>query len=157
MITEIQFVPRLHAEALPGDADTVVVSIQTPGQEPAALQEGYRDILRLWFDDLYEELWENLALRPVVPDIGENNQPVDVMGYVWFDLHMARCIQEFVQIHHRAAEPVRLLVHCEAGVSRSAAVAKWAGLETGAPLVGTNTDTELANQRVLRLLAAAKE
>lgn len=55
-------------------------------------------------------------------------------------------------------EEVRLVVHCHGGVSRSAAVAKWAGEFYAVPLPQLGDDVhelDWANPRVLRLLAEA--
>lgn len=152
MIVEIQYLPRLAAETYPGDIRTVVISIQTPGQAPAELSPGFGDILRLWFDDLSETLWTDLAKRPVVPDEGRDGGPVDTLGFIWFDTRLADIVRLFIQEYHERPEPFKLLVHCEAGQSRSAAVALWAATYTGTALTFDDEARRLLNDRVLRLL-----
>lgn len=68
-------------------------------------------------------------------------------------LSHARLVRSFFEAIQEAEEPINVVVHCSAGVSRSAAVALWASERYGVPLldraqVGTND----ANPRMLRLL-----
>lgn len=65
----------------------------------------------------------------------------------------AQRIVDFVNKHHNAPEAIRLIVHCQGGISRSAAVAKWAGEFHRIPLpqLGDGVHKlDEANPRVLR-------
>jgi hypothetical protein len=74
------------------------------------------------------------------------------------ELGDAKRIVEFINRHHSVHEKVRLIVRCHGGVSRSAAVAKWAGEFYRVPLPQLGDGIHLldgANSRVLRLIAKA--
>ena len=74
------------------------------------------------------------------------------------ELSDAERIVEFIDKYRDAPEEVRLIVHCHGGVSRSAAVAKWAGEFYRVPLPQLDDGIHLldgANPRVLRLLVKA--
>lgn len=114
MIKSVQFMSVQKAEALIPDRPTVAVSILSPGMEEARLQ-GFRDILRLFFTDAVT---------------AENEGPV------LFDAHFAQQIVDFLTTYHAMAEDYDLVIHCQAGVSRSAAVAVWAASEFNVPLSG---------------------
>lgn len=79
-----------------------IISITNSGDAPANLKEGWAQVLRLEFDDI------DTAEEP----------------FALFSEQHARCVIQFVcQCHKKEIEGI--LVHCTAGVSRSAAVAKW--------------------------------
>jgi predicted protein tyrosine phosphatase len=69
-----------------------------------------------------------------------------------FDYRMARQIATFVQDLHNAPDTVSVLVHCEYGVSRSAAVALFVEAWSGAPLISREFTGE-ANQWVVDQLS----
>lgn len=74
------------------------------------------------------------------------------------ELSDAQAIVTFVRKHHHSSEPVRLVVHCYGGVSRSAAVAQWVAVAHGVPLpqLGDGIhELDRANPRLLRLLDKA--
>lgn len=116
-IEEVLFVSRRTAEALMFYPDTAIISITDPGKRLAALPVWFRQVLRMSFYD-------------AVP--GDDFIPIPVPGC--FDHHMAREIHDFVDSLHRAPETCRIVVHCEEGVSRSAAVALFVAELTGADL-----------------------
>jgi predicted protein tyrosine phosphatase len=84
---------------VPGQND-VCISIRTPGAPEAELRTGWRAVLREWFNDLPQ------------------NQPRAVAG----DITPAQAdrIVRFALTHQGAA---RIVIHCEAGASRSPSVA----------------------------------
>lgn len=100
MISKVIFVPQVAAEAMQGSAHQLLVSITEPGR-PAALQSGWKAVLRLQFDDI------------------DTPQP----GCQMFEEHDAHSLLAFVEAH--AQTSTELVVHCHAGISRSAAVAKF--------------------------------
>lgn len=117
-ISQVCFTSRLRAEALVANAHTAVVSITDPGTPEAALSAGFRDVLRLAFFD-------------AVP--ADEYLPAPMPGL--FDHRMARQIGAFVSRLHAAPENLTVVVHCEYGVSRSAAVALFVEAYSSAPLV----------------------
>ncbi|WP_283742988.1 hypothetical protein [Sideroxydans sp. CL21] len=81
-----------------------VISITDINFVDAPLQSGWQDVLRLKFDDISE---------------------INHDGYVRMGELQARAVIEFVQRMNEDKRCEGILVHCWAGVSRSAAVAKW--------------------------------
>ena len=116
-LRKICFTSRQRAEALQGDAAMAVISITDPGTPKAKLDPAFHHVLRLAFFDA----------QPA-----DEYLPAPIPGL--FDRQMAEQISQFV--HRLQAEPLDLglLVHCEFGVSRSAAVALFAEAVSGAPL-----------------------
>jgi predicted protein tyrosine phosphatase len=105
-IKHVIFTSKKEAERRAGWDVWAVISITdfayTEHGSQAKLKEGWFDILRLEFDDI---------TAPQEP-------------YVLFSAQQAREIIEFVQrCNDEKLEGI--LVHCRAGISRSAAVAKW--------------------------------
>jgi predicted protein tyrosine phosphatase len=99
---------RAGAEAFTSKQPFAVVSITDPGSRPASLRQ--RNVVarcNLEFWDLYE--------------------PGD--GRAVFDTTMARRVLDFVA--RDCAHATLLLVHCEAGISRSTGVANALGRVTG--------------------------
>lgn len=91
------------AEAfIPGPED-ICISIRSPGNMRARLSPGFRAILRLWFHDL-------AGIDPPYPARAVPFTPRD-----------AEEVARFVRQHKDRAR--RIVVHCEAGISRSVAIA----------------------------------
>lgn len=96
---------RCDAEELTARSDWAVISIHDPGSERAALKEGWHEILHLAFHDKEDE---SLAKATGL--------------WKLFSPDQARRCWEFV---NRERPYVRgLLVHCNAGLSRSPAIAR---------------------------------
>ncbi len=141
MFRAVRYVSRHMAESLPGDANVVMVSINEPGGEPARLMDGFAAVLRMWF-------WDVTADHPVA---GEYN--CEPFSYTPISEEQAREIAEFLDRWHAPPDgPEILVVHCRAGVSRSAAVARFAAERYGLELA---QNAELANVEVLRKLRQA--
>jgi predicted protein tyrosine phosphatase len=93
----------LQAEAFTPASGDACLSILTPGTRPegAALKDGWRAVLRLWFNDLpgNRTRHEEGEITPVQAD--------DIVRFV------------------RTAEALsgRLVIHCEAGASRAPSIA----------------------------------
>ena len=94
------FYPRAVAEQLQPSGQEVIVSIHDRSQAPAKLQEGWKDILRLSFHDT---------------DVAKDDYDV-------FSQDQAREVMAFIEKHSRVE---CIAVHCNMGVSRSAAVAMF--------------------------------
>lgn len=121
---------------LPPSPARVVVSITDPDTPPALLGEGFRDVLRVGFWDVsapFELAGEWLA--PITPG-------------------QARTIVRFLDGWARSEDRLELICHCEAGVSRSAAVARFAAERYGLDLPHP-ADYPFANAAVRRELDRA--
>lgn len=116
-ITHIFFASRELAELHPGGPGQAVISITDPGAPPAKLNDAFCHVLRLSFYDA---------------EPADEYLPAPVDGL--FDYLMARKIDQFVRQLHADPADISLMVHCEYGVSRSAAVALFAEAYAKAPL-----------------------
>jgi predicted protein tyrosine phosphatase len=106
MVKRVKFVSRTHAESTSGIADCAVISITEPSSflGLADLKGGWFEVLRLEFDDV---------------DPATCFDETDK----FMSIHQAHVIAAFVD--SVAPNVSSIMVHCKAGVSRSAAVAKW--------------------------------
>lgn len=116
-ISKVQYTSRKLAEQLRGSPYMAVISITDPTTPEAKLDPLFRHVLRLSFFD-------------AVP--ADDYLPAPLPGL--FDHRMAGQICTFIDELHAAPFEMSLMVHCEYGVSRSAAVALFAEARTGAPL-----------------------
>jgi len=132
--SDVRFMSRAAAEQMAASPGTVAVSIFEPGSEPACLREGFRDVLRVAFWDVVDPIEQaGIRYEPITPEIASM-----IVGWLdGWDEH---------------PDSVRLIVHCRAGVSRSAAVARFAAERYGLDIRG---DTRFANIEVLRQLRRA--
>jgi predicted protein tyrosine phosphatase len=158
MLKEVLFMGVREAMKLEPRQDTVIISILDQFEEhnrPDHLHK-FKDHLILNFVDTFE--------KPGDPDWPDQMTEAEHKLICKYDedkapeLTDARRIVEFIGKHHGAPEEVRLIVHCHGGVSRSAAVAKWAGAfyQVSLPQLGDGIYLlDGANPRVLRLLARA--
>lgn len=100
-IRKVRWVPQHEAEDLLPVYGLGLISITGTDFGRARLQKGWRDLLRVVFDDI--------------------ETPVD--DYVLFDARMADRILDWLdQVDGHVEE---IVVHCWAGISRSAAVARF--------------------------------
>ncbi len=130
-ISAVEYTSRKQAEQLRGSPFAAVISITDPTTPEAKLDPLFRHVQRLSFFD-------------AVP--ADDYLPAPLPGL--FDYHMAGQISAFIEELHSAPVDMSLIVHCEYGVSRSAAVALFASALTGAPLKAREYTYE-ANQWVL--------
>lgn len=136
MFERALFLSRVEAEAFPGHPGAVLVSITDPETPAPALGPYWRDVLRLQFYDADDDVAE----------------AVEREGLVVCHEPDARRIVSFLERWHGEPEgPPELVAHCEAGVSRSAAVARFAAERYG---LAFRWDHPWYNGRVLRLLEA---
>ncbi|MBC7750766.1 MAG: dual specificity protein phosphatase family protein [Candidatus Saccharibacteria bacterium] len=114
MVKRVTFVSRTKAENTFDIDDCAVISISEPNSflGLADLRQGWFEVLRMEFDDV------DLATC--------GNQSNKFMS-----IHQARVIAAFVD--SVAPEVSLIMVHCKAGISRSAAVAKWIAERYGLP------------------------
>ena len=111
----VEFVSRSAAVYRDGHADTIVISIHSSFDEPARLQDGWKDKLVLGFDNV-----EAISHR-----------------LVRFGRTDAESVIAFLQKHEQSATHV--LVHCDEGTSRSPAIARFVAETYGLPLPAVKT------------------
>jgi len=152
MIGDIVFLSEKQAIAYRSLRPTIGISIFNSDAEPPKLNHTrYAGLIRLQFDDSSEE---TLGIDGI-PDLvngWQNGRRIILNGNELCDFNDARKIFTFLQHHANQETKVDLMVHCEAGISRSAAVAQFAALQFGGTVMNTNRDTSGANKRLLRLL-----
>lgn len=108
----IRFTSRADACNTAPDQNWAVISISEPAEGPAPLKEGWEKVLRLVFHDA--DL-KNGIVRTVSATLpGEQ--------YTVFDEAMAKQVVDFYRDNIKDTQ-LNLLVHCHAGISRSAGVA----------------------------------
>lgn len=163
MYSGVVFVSRFVAQELIPDPNTIMISLTSPN-ELARIAPGWLDVLRLEFFDISEEV---LGV-PVgsIPDVGIDGQLMyEHKGHKVRlpDLHHAETIANFLAKHASTdSDFLRVvLVHCDQGKSRSAAVAQFVADWYGVPILNAELewqdrvsmlDTSCANPRLLRLL-----
>ena len=116
-IHSLEFLSVDEAQAFVPNIQTVAISILTPGRAPAQLHPSIEEVLRLYFHD-------------GVP-YGREPRKVNL-----FSTEQAQAVIDFLRHHNAQSEPRHLLIHCEAGISRSAAVAVFSASECRLPLSG---------------------
>lgn len=117
MIGSVEYMSMDEAMQFVPDKPTVAISILSPRRAAATLHAEITPVLRLYFED-------TTAREDELPRAGV------------FSEEQARQVIDFIRVHHAQPEPRHLLIHCEAGISRSAAVAVFAASECRLPLTG---------------------
>lgn len=147
-VSKATFVNRIKATP-----NMVVISIGSDDDDPPRLNRGFAGAIRLCFEDHSEET----AGLPVgiLPDLHPRHAAgvrIYANNYELCDWNDARRI--VTQLDHYAVKEgeFELVVHCQAGISRSAAVAQFAADRYCAVIENANPDTSGANPRLLRLL-----
>lgn len=116
--------------------------------------DGFLDLLRLNTLDVSEE---HMGIAPGTwadePSVEQNCEYCGIDDNHAPALSHARAIRMFVDNLHARADEIALVVHCSAGVSRSAAVAWWTSERFGIELHDRACKgLENANPRISRLL-----
>ncbi|HEY0562972.1 MAG TPA: hypothetical protein VGD04_06570 [Methylophilus sp.] len=109
MIDKVIFVPRANIEAIEGWKHWAVISIIEPGHKQVKLGKGWSHTLHMVFHDLDPERYADLT------DSEESQN--------FMTIEQATMIVKFVRGLPDDTEGI--VVQCLAGVSRSAAIAKW--------------------------------
>jgi predicted protein tyrosine phosphatase len=135
MLTAVYFLSLYQAQKVAGRHDAVVVSIHDRHFTPT-LQPGFRGVLTLYFD--YYDIDRD--------DVVENVDP--------FDLGHAIALRVWLKQHRKSPDSIILIIHCHAGISRSAAIAWWVHREFEVPL-HTQYPAHYLNRHVLRVLNPA--
>lgn len=134
MIVSVDFISQMEAENLPGpplQSDVAMISISTPGTYPPKIPSFF-EVLPLSFHDVedHEEPW------------------------VVFDDEHAKTLIDFVARIHGEEKNWRCVIHCKAGLSRSAAVALYVAEATACAFPRRDESGE-ANLLVLDVLSKA--
>lgn len=117
MITSLEFLALAEALDFVPSRPTVAISILSPGRCAAALHPAIDDTLCLYFHD----------------GIGRAD---NLRATVLFSTGQAKSVIDFLRSYHRRPAARHLLIHCQAGISRSAAIAVLAASECCVPLCG---------------------
>jgi predicted protein tyrosine phosphatase len=132
MLGRVAFVSLNQVQALAGRGDTLVVSIRDARYTPV-LDPGFADVLPLEFDDH-----------------DDDRDGLDAIKRK-FDAGHSEVLRAWLAARAEAPEVYDLLVHCRAGMSRSAAIAWWVHREFDVPLT-TRFPAYHLNRHVLRTL-----
>ena len=139
-IDHLSFLSRRAAEAATPRDDIAVISITDPRTVQPRL-DGWHSVLRVEFHDINPEKIASPFIRAEV-----------VSHYTLMSTDQAREIVAFVQaIQSNGVSGI--MVHCEQGVSRSAAVARWIADRHGLRL--SDEATAAHNRYVYRMLEEA--
>ncbi|TBR76877.1 MAG: hypothetical protein EPN64_06550, partial [Burkholderiaceae bacterium] len=158
MIEDIQFLSVDRMKRIRPDRATVVVSILDRSEAAHRPRlAGFRSVIELDFEDTCEatKLAEP-GTWPDEPGEDEHSRLAQGPGERVPSLQDAKKIVDFINTNQRSTERLHLVVHCFGGVSRSAAVARWASMKCMVPILGT-ISTDRANPRLLRLLDKAAQ
>lgn len=157
MFREIHFLSAPEMKRVkPSDA-VVVVSILDASEEHARRKHfrGFRGVLKLGFEDTYEEAkLAQAGWWPDEPTDEEHARFAQQRGERICTLTDATKIVNFLVRHAEMPDSFTLIAHCFGGVSRSAAVAHWASARFFVP-IATQRSVEYANKRLLRLMDKA--
>ena len=137
MITSILYGPEALLRTFKPAANTVLIAIRDAGRPPLSTNGVLCDELHLEFDDI--------------------EQGAGFGSEALFTPTQAKQVNDFLTRHMSSKKPVRLLVVCKYGVSRSAAISHWAGrrVRINPWGVADSGSGENANRHVLHLLRQA--
>lgn len=157
MLKSVEFMSLKAMRALLPNEAVAVISIHDSSTiRDLPTFDGFLDVLRLNMLDVCEEhmgqapgTWAgepSLAQHSEYCGIDENYAPA---------LSHAKAIRAFFDNLHAHTEELDLVVHCSAGISRSAAVAGWASERFGVKLYDrAGKGLGEANPRITRLLSS---
>jgi predicted protein tyrosine phosphatase len=128
---EIKVLSRKAFEEFTSDKKYIVISITDPNSEPVESQKGYLTMLSLEFHDVDHrikkqkdcKLCDGTGKSKMFPDVNDGHcyACTDKIDIILFDENMAQQILDFVTCFKDKVDMI--VVHCEAGISRSAGVA----------------------------------
>ena len=155
MINSVEFMSLRAVKSVRPDSSRAIVSIRdssTRGDLPAF--DEFLDVLPLHMLDVCEE---HFMLKPGAwvdePDPDQHLTYCGIPGNFAPATSHAKAVFAFFECLHAYPDPIDVLVHCSAGISRSAAVALWASERYAVPLLDrADVGLQEANPRVLRLL-----
>lgn len=157
MLKSVEFMSLKAVKSLASDASVAIISIRDSSTvRDLPTFSGFWDVLPLDMLDVCEEHARQEPGRWAdEPTAEQHVQYCEIPDNFAPSLSQAQAVQAFVDRLHGCAEELDLVVHCSAGISRSAAVALWAAERFGVTLrdeagVGLGE----ANPRILRLLTS---
>lgn len=132
---KIKVMSRLEFEEFTGEGNSpyIAISITDPNSEPATFtdNDNFQAMLSLEFHDIDHRIKKQKDCKmcggtgksKLFPDINDGHcyACTDKMDIILFDEKMAIQILDFVDLYKNKIEMI--VVHCEAGISRSAGVA----------------------------------
>ncbi len=114
MIKSVKFLSQGQAENITPAPNIAIISIMSPNSPPARLDEGsFHSIRREWFYDIDRYIY----LRDY------SSGRINVQHPITED--QAKNIISYIESLKDDTKELELIVHCEMGVSRSAAIAKF--------------------------------
>lgn len=117
---KILYCNRIIAEGTNPQDNVLLISIRHPGQK-VALQEGWNNILKLEFDDVTDD-------KIII--LGGNGKEIKIVP---FNQEMAKKVLDTVDNIRDNVNTI--MIHCEAGISRSAAVARFLSEKYNVPII----------------------
>lgn len=157
MLKSVEFMSLKAVKSLPSDASVAIISIRDSSSvRDLPTFDRFMDVLPL---DMLDVCEEHALHAPgswaEEPTDEQHLRYCEIPDNFAPSLFHAQAIRAFVDRLHGCADELDLVVHCSAGVSRSAAVALWAAERFGIALrdragVGLGD----ANPRILRLLTS---
>lgn len=157
MLKSVEFMSLKAVKSLMPSADVAVISIRDSSTvRGLPTFAGFRDVLPL---DMLDVCEEHALCGPgswaEEPNAEQHLQYCEIPDNFAPALSHAHAVQEFVDRLHACADEIDLVVHCSAGVSRSAVVAAWTAERFGIALRdGAGVGLGEANPRILRLLTS---
>ncbi|MNR71688.1 hypothetical protein D3C71_23200 [compost metagenome] len=155
MIDDIRFLSAREMRRVKPANDTLVISILDHSEARVRPRlAGFRSVLCLTCEDAFESA--DAAAWPDEPSDAEHAQLAIGRDERVPALSDAQRIVQFLLPHRHSGENLHLLVHCFAGLSRSAAVAEWAGSWLWKPILNAHQKPDARpNPRLLKLLHQA--
>lgn len=145
MIARIHVHNRAQIERLEPRPNALVISIWTPDSSVASIKDGWHSVHRFCFSDLAGTQSEVLLWKKSLEEMGRK--------VILFSEEMAKQIFEVLWIAHFSPEVEEVVVHCDAGVSRSQAVARVVRDAWGVDVISHTISTDhAANGLVLQIM-----
>jgi len=157
MLKSVEFMSLKAVHSLASSPTVAIISIRdssTVGDVPTF--DGFRDVLQLHMLDVCEEhALHAPGSWAEEPTDAQHLQYCEIPDNFAPSRAHAQAIRAFVDRLHGCADEIDLVVHCSAGVSRSAAVALWTAERFNVALRdGAGVGLGEANPRILRLLTS---
>jgi predicted protein tyrosine phosphatase len=139
MITSVDFWSRNQVNDYLFNDNDIVISITNPKQHSALISQA-ADVLHLQFQDMDLEMCELVTEMDTDTDFGI------------FTKEKAQAVMTFIELYHKAEKSYRVIVHCDAGIARSPAIALYVAAATKCEF-SNQSYTARANEWVIKLLS----
>ena len=145
-LESVVFLSREEAEAYVPNSDEAVISINDSLDDKANLREGWHSVLRLYFLDIDDSCLRNgLFIHKLETTTGRK-----VEDLCFREEHVVAVSRWLAEV---SPNVTRIVVHCVAGVSRSAAIAKHIADRSG---INLDKEHDGFNTYIYRLLSTSK-